>query len=467
MKALIATLFLAISINTSARSPFIPGDTTINLNGAIELGVSRYPSIKARQARKEATEANVKVARANYLPKLLLQEQVNYGSANSVTGTFWPNEGYAIPASGAIRPDQIWTGVFGQYTTLALNGPITSFGKIGKQVQAAKLIVAESDYAYANEIFQHKVKIADAYLRLLTLQQFVIVEESNLNRAIELQKAIDARVNSGLRPGVDSARVHAEVSKAKLNLLDILRRERSANMVLAELTGLEGVILKVDTMAFTTSLPVSIPDNAPLDIQQNPFIKYSQARWLAAAGQSEVSKIAWRPTLSFLAAGIGRGSGISNNSDAYSRNFSQGTSWSRYNYLFAVHMLWNILDFTKTKHIYHVQKSEAEALQQEYETTRLEASRHLQDAKLQLSVSYEQAHEAPVQLAAARSAFDQAQSRYVSGLGTLPELSENLLLLNRAEADLVIAYNNVWLSYLNVAASSGAIELFLNQLTTR
>jgi hypothetical protein len=81
-----------------------------------------------------------------------------------------------------------------------------------------------------------------------------------------------------------------------------------------------------------------------------------------------------------------------------------------------------------------------------------------------LNLTEQQAQEAPVQLAAARNGYDQVQSRYRSGLSTLPEVAQNFYILNRAEVDLTVAYNNMWRALLLKAAAAGDLVLFTKEV---
>jgi outer membrane protein TolC len=88
----------------------------------------------------------------------------------------------------------------------------------------------------------------------------------------------------------------------------------------------------------------------------------------------------------------------------------------------------------------------------------------MKDSDMQLNVSLEQSRMAPVQLVAAQQAYRQAEARYKSGLTDLPTLLQSMFTLNRAEADVAIAYINVWRSLLAVAAAKGDLSIFTNSL---
>lgn len=466
---LMNTLFVGFTANAQniTASDFIMEEVPeITLEAAVDSAMANYPSIKARLEEKHAADEEVKRKKADYVPRLVMQEQAIYGSANSLRGTFWPNEGFAIPSSASPTQKQIWTGAFGSYSTLALTGPITSFGKLKLNIDAAKEFQNQSQMQYENELFIHKVRVTEAYLTLLISNELVRVGRVNLQRAQDLKNVITSKVVSGLRPGVDSAFVNAELSKAKLRLLDAIRREKTAQIKLAELAGLEGQIFAASPMGFEKELPGETEN--PTNVLENPLIKMYQARVRTAEARSKAVKRSWLPSLNYMAAGITRGSGFKTTQDGnITQSFSYGVLPRRANYFFAVYFLWDILSITKVKHDFQAAKYIALSHGYDLDEQKLHLTQELKNSQLQLVLSRQQAEEAPIQLAAAQGAYDQASARYESGLATLPELSETLFLLNRAEADKAIAYNNVWHSLLGIAASSGNLDLFNTQVNNQ
>ena len=79
-------------------------------------------------------------------------------------------------------------------------------------------------------------------------------------------------------------------------------------------------------------------------------------------------------------------------------------------------------------------------------------------------MALEQARQAPIQLQAAKQAYNQANSRYQSGLTDLPTLLQSVVTLNRAEVDGYVAISNVWRYLLLKAAAEGDLSLFMNQV---
>ena len=436
----------------------------INLQTALDTAVARYPLIRASLAEKKSVNEQVKSSHTAYLPSLQLQEQLTYGTVNSLAGQYYSNEGAAISTSGGINPTQNWNAVSSQFTTAVLTGPIFAFGKINANIKEKEAQLKIADAEYQNEIFQHKIKVTEAYLYLLVYQKLRVAQAQNLKRASDVNKLIKASVSSGLKPGVDSSYSAAEQSKAHITYLASLRDEKTWQIKFGEFIGMPNTYFITDSMAFNSTLPnVDIAQNST---DNNPLITIYKSKIESDLFSAKTIKRSYLPTLKYIVAGSARGSGLSN-TGIYSSNFSDGVQFSRYNYVVGAYFLWNVMDIFRVTHnykssMYQVQKDNALL-----DETRLNLNSQLENANVQLSLAIEQAKEAPIQLRAASAGFNQSKARYESGLGNLLELSQNLYILARAEADYSITYNNTWRSLLSIAASTGDMNLFLNSIKTK
>jgi outer membrane protein TolC len=443
----------------------------LSLNQALEIAKQNYPSIKAKESGVKGADQELSATRAQYMPALLAQEQVSFATVNSVRGAFFPNEGMALPISGGVSGDPTnMQGVFGSYSSLVLNWKFFNFGKIRANVNSAKAGLTSSQLDYENELFQHQIKVADAYLLLLVTQKIVNVQRSNLERVKSLRAAIIANTNSGLRPGVDSSYVNAEYSKAYILLMESQKNETAQRLKLAELTGSSNGNIIVDSMSFYNTLPI-VATSESITIDNNPLLKFKKSELEIMRARAIAVKRSYAPSISLLAAGGGRGSGAANSNPNpvtgkldLNSNFAQGLNFKAYNYFFGVSMLWNILDYPRIRHLYKGQKFITERDNYMYEEQKLILNRQMENVGLQIKLTTEQAHQAPIQLGFAKSAYAQATSRYQSGLATLPEVAQNFYILNRAEVDQSIAYNNVWRSLLMKSAVVGDLNLFISQV---
>lgn len=434
----------------------------VSLQQILEEGKQNYPFLKSKQAEIKTAESRIKSAKTDYLPSFIIQDQYTFSTGNSVNGAFLPNEGSALSPSGGIRTENIYKGAFGSFTTAMVDWKVFNFGKVNANVKAAQADISRSQADYENELFQHQVRIVDAYLILLINQKLVEAQRQNLERALVFKQVTDAAVESGMRPGVDSSLAGAEFAKAKLLLLESRRAEKVQRLRLSELSGHLEDSIQVDTMRFYSQLPVTVnPDNTFL---KNPSLLFSQAQIDASYARSQAVRKSFLPSISLTAAGWGRGSGVSNVDNAYRTDFSSGVSYQVYNYLFGISTRWNLTSILKVKNDYKAEQFQVERFKEIFNTQKIQLDRQSREAQMQLELSLEQAKLTPVQLEAARTAFRQAEARYESGLTDLFTLAQSVTTLNRAEVDRFITNGNVWRALLLKAAASGDLSLFLNQL---
>src|SRR5690606_14514698 len=264
----VAVMLLLAVVNTYGQT---------GLPGLSDEGVRNYPGIKARLAERESFGREVNAAKAEDSPRVTAQHQYTYGTSNSRAGAFYPNPAVISPA-GSIRPENIDQAVWGSYTSIIMEWNVFNFGKVASNITASKKARDAADANFENELLQHKVKIADAYLLTLMYRRLAVIQELNLQRAQTFSDAVNAGVRSGLRAGVDSSLASAELSKAKLLLLQAVQERRTQALRLQELTGVElSNEMELDSMSFLTALPL-LPDTGDWQPGHHPLLRYYQLR---------------------------------------------------------------------------------------------------------------------------------------------------------------------------------------------
>ncbi|WP_138484873.1 TolC family protein [Dyadobacter bucti] len=434
----------------------------VTLQQILEDGKRNYPFLKAKQAEIHSAENRIKSVKTDYLPALVVQDQYTFSTNNNVTGAFWPNEGSALSPSGGIRPENIYTGTFGSSTSAVVDWRVFNFGKVKANINSAKAELSRSQTDYENEVFQHQVRIADAYLVLLINQKLVEAQRQNLERALVFKSVTDAAVSSGMRPGVDSSLAAAEFAKARLLLLESQRSEKSQRLRLSELAGVLEDSIQVDSMVFYSKLPNTLDGDG--SFLKNPSLLFSQSQIDASLARSQAIRKSFLPSVSILAAGWARGSGVSNKDDSFRTDFSSGVGYQVYNYMFGISTRWNLTNIARVRNDYKSEQFQVERFKELYETQKLQVDRQLRESAIQLDLTLAQARLIPVQLEAAQTAFNQAEARYQSGLTDLFTLAQSVNTLNRAEIDRLINNGNVWRALLMKAAASGDLSIFLDQI---
>lgn len=435
----------------------------VDIHKVLEDGNKNYPAIKAKAAEVASAEHEVQASHSEYIPKVSLQHQYTYGTSNSIAGAFYPNPAIISP-SGGIRAENIYTATWGSFTSSLLEWNAFNFGKVSSNVNAAEAVLKSNEAAYQNEIFQHQIRIADAYLLTLVAKKLSTIQQANVERARLFRDVVEAGVRSGMRPGVDSSLARAEYLKASLLLLDSKRNEKAQAYRLAELTGiLTDEAPDIDSMTFYSSLPL-IRDTVTRVNRSSPQLQLYQSRLAATQARSVAIKRSFLPSISLVGAAWARGSGVSPVDDSFQTDFKSGTQYSVYNYLFGVSTRWIVTDYVPIRQRYRSEKFRTIRDQELYQEQNLRIQRELKEFTMQYQVLLEQAHTAPQQLAAALQAYQQASARYKSGLTDLPTLLQSMIALNRAEADVAIAYSNVWRSLLAVASSRGDLSVFFDSI---
>ena len=387
----------------------------VDLKSALDLAKQNYPSIKSKLAGKEAASYELRAMQNNYLPNFIVQGQVTNATSNQVRGTFFPNEGTAIPTSGGIKvngytQDAVWTS----FATGLVNWKLFSFGKYKAAVDAARAGLTTAEADYQNEIFQHQIIAGDAYMLTLMLEDMVKSQRSNLARVKALKDVTTAYTSSGLRPGVDSSLVNAEYSKAILSLLEAQRMAKEQNVLLKELMGTTGGNdLSLDTTVFLKQTPQQIETNR--DFANNPRLLFYRS--IVDLNQAQVKSIRRRdlPSISLLAAGWARGSGISdklkdNGDFVYNTSFGAGVPFRAYNYMIGFSTIWNVTSLFKTANEARGQRSVAKIAEERYNEESLKVASELERAKFRYQAALEVALQAPIQLQSAQRCIWSGQS---------------------------------------------------------
>ncbi|GAB2555360.1 TolC family protein [Spirosoma aerophilum] len=435
----------------------------LTLNQVVEQSVRQYPFLRAKQAEVSSAQRRLQATRTELLPTVILQDQYTYATSNSLNNSYFPNEGTAISTSGGVRPVAISQASFGSYTSASIEWRAITFGRVKANINAAKADLQRNEADYDNEIFQHQVRTIDAYLLLLINQKLVQIQRSNLERAETFKRVVDAGVRSGMRAGVDSALATAEAVRARLLLLESQQREQVQRLRLSELAGQLQPGMKVDSMQFYSSLPNGTFLSDSLS-PKNPTLRLFQSQINLSAARSLATQRSGMPVISLVGAGNARGSGFSNQGDIFQTNQLNGLGYQLGNYLLGVVARWNLTNLLRANQDYRADQFLVERSRQLFNTQRLQITRQYQEAETQYQVALEQARQTPVQLRAARQAYNQAQTRYQNGLTDLPTLLQSVVTLNRAEVDGYVATSNVWRYLLLKSAADGDLSLFMNQV---
>ena len=73
----------------------------MSMEEAISATLAHYPTLAAQQAALEAVRINAQVIKDNRLPNVRLHDQVNMGTANGLSGSYF-SLGLIVPTAGFV-----------------------------------------------------------------------------------------------------------------------------------------------------------------------------------------------------------------------------------------------------------------------------------------------------------------------------------------------------------------------------
>jgi outer membrane protein TolC len=437
---------------------------SLTLKDAVKMGVDNYGSIKAKAKYAEASKISVEQAKRESLPNFNISAQQTFGTVNGQYGPLYGFNGLGVGSAGPAFPQQNNNAGFGALYLTNINWDFYAFGKAKEKIKTAQAIAVKDDKDLQQEIFQHKIKVAAAYLNLIAAQQLMHSYEKNLDRADTFRRIVVVRALNGLIPGVDSSQANAEYSAAKILLTKSRDQEQELSNQLAQLLGIPYQTFVLDNF-FINHIPKILQDSVAG--QQHPLLQFYQSRINASDEQARYYKTASYPAFTLVGVLQGRGSGFNSdyatNPTDFTQNYWSSISPSRSNYLLGVGVSWNITQPYRITQQVKSQNLISKGLQEEYALIdqQIKAQMQLADSKIKNAILLQ--HETPVQVKAATEAYIQKSVLYKNGLTNLVDVTQTLYTLIRAETDRDIANNNVWQALLLKAASTGDFSLFENQ----
>ncbi len=445
-------------------SPLIAqASSPLTLPDAFALAEKTYPGLLAKQEDVHTAQEDLSAIRKEYLPTLKLHEQLEYATANTVQGTYFPY-GIVVPTSGGIGANNTSAATFGSISMGLIEWSPFSFGQYNSRVQ---LYRSQLELATANQgdaVFQQKIKIAEAYLNVLTLEQVTKLSKDNLLRTETFRQSTNAAVISGLRPGADTAFANAEVSRARLELIDAQENEDAGKVYLASLIGIENPDFEIDT-TLASKLPPLALNMTRVDVAQTPLSAVYKASLDISLSREKYIQRSYYPRIGVISGVWGRGSGWNESAgNVRDYSFAGGTALTRYNYAFGIAVTFNVFDFSRIHSQYEAEHFRTSALQDDLNEALLQMRSEQAIADLKVHSAVLRMNEAPIQLTAASALYDQTNARYKSGLATEPDLAQALYNMNRAESDMVNATDGLWRALLYKSASNGNLDDFLSKL---
>lgn len=453
-KYLCVFLLLMMAIMAKAQQLSNP----VSLKYLLNQVNQKAPGLLTDSAAILIKQAQAAEVNSNWLPNLKLNYQADIGSSNNTVGPYF---GFGIipSSSGGVHATNTTTAVTDNLGIAAFDWEVYNFGAYGAQSKVASSDVLVQQNQFAQSKYGLQAYAINNYLQLLRLQNFLAIQLRNIQRNQEIRRSIESLAKSGVRAGVDTSIAEAELSKARLNYIELNNQLKQVQLQLSAVSGLPYQSIVPDTSAETKLIDQSVSLSLfSVDTVGHPLINYYRSVYQNSLQREALVKKSYNPKILLEAAAWTRGSSIDAGNNYNSLNSGFGSD--RQNYLVGVGLSYNLFDLRRKQLKLRTQKTATDYAMKKLEEQKTLLASSASQADVELATAQQRMLEIPNQLRAANAGYRQKLSLYKSGLTDIVELNAALNILYRAETDYVQAKY----SYSNALFQKAVTENRVNQV---
>jgi outer membrane protein TolC len=381
--------------------------------------------------------AQQNAARYNRLPEFNLNAQVNLGTNNNLPGGYFSNG--IVPGNSKVRTEGNSSTILTDLGIANVNYVLYDFGQNNalQQVAASNVQVERSKYDQSK--YQLQAVAIDNYLQWQRTEELMAIQLLHIQRNKEIQQSITVLAKSGIKPGVDTSIAEAEISKLRLNYVELKGLRQQYKLMLSALAGVPIEQLQADTNYINkvVGLNQAILPAADSAMASHPLLNYYHSLYQNSLDKERLVKKSYLPTVSLQGAVWGRGSSVSAGDEF--RSLSKGFGFQRGNYLVGVGITYDLFDLKRKQVQLKTQQAATNYADKELQRQQMLLGLNENKVDAQLVTAGERLQEIPHQLTAAQAAYRQQLSLYKNGLTSILELNTALEVLYRAETDLIRA----------------------------
>jgi outer membrane protein TolC len=288
----ILTLCLLLASDVSAEErPEAP--PLLTLKEAVEIALSRHPSLLSAQGNSAAQEARLGEARSNFLPQVDVTSAYTRGTANFAPSSQFGSLNRSA-ASGRSNTS------FDNYSAaLSLRQRLYDFGKTGSETRtAAERLGAsrfDADASRLNVVANVKV----SYWSLLETRHLVQVREETVKQFEEHLQQVKGFYQAGTRTRFDVTKAEVDLSNARLDLIKVRNAEEVARMTLANALGVpDKPIEELEDLPNVTPLAISENQAVQEALKNRPELSSLSAQRRAAEASVRSARADHFPVLS-------------------------------------------------------------------------------------------------------------------------------------------------------------------------
>lgn len=439
---------------------------TMTINDAVEQAVRRYPTIVRAQAQVVKSGHDISLAKTEYLPRVDMLIQGSRATQNVSAGTILPQFLNVIPIqSGPAGYSSKMGGIFNNNEGLNFSWELVDFGRRAANVSMAKRGHDKSRAVETLTKLDVVTRAADNYLKVLMARRQIAAFQAALDRMKDWALVVHTLCDKGLKAGVDASRADAEVSMAKIGLIQCIKESELLEQDLAESLGMAGTTIRtiegplvLSPKAANQSSVVLLGDKKSLeDLKRHPLALMHSSEVDVAKAKLHLLDRTWYPHLWYESAVWGRGS-----SD---RNFVSpvggGIVPTAGNWAVGLTLQFPIMDYYKVKAQKGAERSTIQARLADYDLAMQELIKQDGKARIVVNRAQEVADETSVLVKAALENEMKAKERYRVGLTNVMEVADAERILAKAQVEDAVSQTRVWQAMLQVAYTHGDITPFL------
>ena len=424
----------------------------VELKAPILLTDSAAISIKRAQAVE---------IKSNWLPSLKLSYQADIGTSNNTTGPYF---GFGIipSSSGGIHSSGVTTTLADNLGIAAFDWEIYNFGKYSAENKVAQSEIKVERENFAQSKFNLVSYTILNYLQLLRLQDFLNIQSRNINRTLEIRRSIQSLAKSGVIAGIDTSIAEAELSKARLNYIELDNQLKKLQLQLSAISGINYQSIIPDSTLENTLIEQPSAYLFKPDSINHPLINFYRSVYENNLQREELVKKVYNPKISLDAAAWERGSSV--NASGQYNGLSSGLGLQRSNYLVGLSISYNLFDLRKQQLKLNTQKANSDYSLKKLQEEQQLLSTSAKQADVEMQTALNRLKEIPKQLKAANDGYRQKLSLYKNGLTDILELDAALNILYRAETDYMEAKYDYSSALFQKAITENQVNSVLNFL---
>jgi len=433
------------------------GQNKIGLSELADAAISHYPVLKQKAALYEASKASVMDVQHSFLPQIKFSDQLNYGTDNSIAGSFFPL-GITPSTSGGVRASNYNQTALGTSGVVYAEYELYNFGLNRTKLISAKSLANLQLSDLQREQYLITLQVAKLYLNLIQVQYKLQADQQNINRYDSVYKVIKAITLSGLKPGADTSLAKAELSKAHIIFNNTQRNIFQLKEQLFLYTGIPGNQILVESGEFLTFF---IPEIKVLlmDSSTNPLIEYYNKKRAVFVLNEQVIKKSFLPKVTLEGSYWGRGSSIQYNDQFKALN--NGFDMQRTNYLIGVAVTYNLLNKLYQKDKLRINSFQLKAADFEFQEQRNQLNSAITQANNSINTNKLNLQELPIQVKSANDTYLQKLAQYRAGIISLIDLTNAAFVLYRSQIDWLETVNDFYNAELDKATAEGGLVDFI------